>query len=206
MTLRLKLAAAAASLVMSAGMAVANTVAIVGGVTNVEVTAPLGALGLTGSTFGTATVDGSGANPVFSFGITGGEAGGPTLIEHDGSGVTLTAAADPTIRATVADFLIDVDNAQVLGNVEGGPQGVQLFTFGGTNSVGAVELLISGTLAGALTSVFGASDLTGAQFGFATPLPEVAPVPLPAGVLLLGAGIGGLALVRRREQKKAIAA
>ena len=49
--------------------------------------------------------------------------------------------------------------------------------------------------------MFGAPDLTGATFGYAVPSPTLAPVPLPAGALLLIGGLGMLGLVRRRTSK-----
>ncbi len=189
----------------------AATVAITGGETRVEVTADLGGLGLAGAPFGTATVDGAGANPVFVFGITGGtnDTGlGTLLIEHNGSGVTLSAG---TLTATVGNFLIDTANALVSGDLLDLATGnvvladVPFFNFGTSTARPGVELLISSALAGALTSTFGAPDLTGAQFGFATPAPTsaVAPIPLPAGGLLLVGALGVLGAASARRKRAA---
>ncbi len=182
----------------------AATVALGGVETRVTVTAPLGALGLSGAPFGTATVATVDGRPVFTFPITGGTldtATGQALIEHDGSGVTL--AAGP-VSATVGNFLIDTASALVRGDLidivtgTSVASGLELFTFGTDTTLPGVELLISGTLAGALTATFGADDLTGAQFGFAEP--NVAPVPVPAaGVLLLG-GLGLMGVLRARRK------
>lgn len=160
------------------------------------VTADLGGLGLTGAPTGTATVDIVSGLPAFTFGITGGEVltDGNALIEHDGSGVSLTAG---TLSANVGDFLIDTAAANVTGTLNGTLTGVEFFNFG-TSGANGVQLLISTTLAGALTDVFGAPDLSGAEFGFAVPAPAV--VPLPAGGVLLLTGLGALAL---RSRKKA---
>lgn len=188
----------AASMAVAAfgmGPAHASTVAIAGGDTQVTVTADLAGLGLTGGPVGTATVEVVGGLPVLTFPITGGTLfdDGNALIEHDGSGVSLTAGA---VTATVGDFLIDTASANVTGVVNGSGPSVELFTFG-TIGASGIELLISDDLGGALASVFGATGLSGAQFGFATTAP--APVPLPAGGLLLIAGIGALAVARRRK-------
>lgn len=194
-------------LLASALLAVAGTasaVPIVGGKTTVEVTAPLDVLGLGGAPFGSATAEGA----VFTFPITGGEAGdGASIIEHEGSGVTLFALADPSVEATVGDFVIDTAEETVFGDVVGGGEDLALFDFGEAGAAG-VPLLISETLAGALTGVFGADDLTGAEFGLANPALEVgpdtpatpAPIPLPAAMPLLAAGLLGLGAVARRRR------
>ena len=184
------------------GMAYSATIPFTGGTTTVEVTADLEGLGLAGAPFFNAEVDASGENPVFSFAITGGSAGDNTLIEHDGSGVTLGALADPAITATVSNFLIDVNAGTVSGNVNGSADQAVLFDFGTINDDG-IQLLIADPLAGALTAVFGAPDLCGAEFGIANTAPETADVsvvPLPAGLHLLVAGLGGLWFVRRKRQ------
>lgn len=177
------------------GAAHAASVDIIGGSTTVTVTADLAGLGLSGAPAGTASVDIVGGLAAFTFGITGGEVlmDGNALIEHEGSGVTLTAG---TLSATVGDFLIDTAAANVTGTLNGAVTGVEFFTFGPGPGTG-VQLLISSTLAGALTDVFGAPDLTGAEFGFAVPSPAI--VPLPAGGLLLLTGLGALALRGRKK-------
>lgn len=70
----------------------------------------------------------------------------------------------------------------------------------GTAANGSIPLLISNDLAAALTSMFELDDeidLTGARFGLASTSPSVQ--PLPAGLLLLLAGVGGLALLLRKR-------
>ncbi len=184
----------AAALFAAPGRSEAGTVGIAPvGVTTVEVTAPLGLLGLGGAPVGSA--DASGA--VFSFPITGGSiTDGNALIEHTGSGVNLFALADPTVNVSVGNFLIDTMLGTVAGDVFGGATGVTFFTFG-TPGAGGIPLLISSDLAIALTSIFGADDLTGVEFGLANTSPT--PVPLPAGLPLFLAGLGGLAVLRRKR-------
>lgn len=177
----------------------AAVVDIRGGETTVEVTAGLAGLGLGASEFGSAKLDTDGANPVFTFPITGGflDTGGMGgEIEHEGSGVTMTALADSTVSATVGNFLIDLSDGTVFGDIIGGPEDVAFFSLGTAGSSG-IPLLITSDLAGALTTVFGASDLTGAEFGLANTSPQVVPVPAAAGLLATAlALLGGIGLRR----------
>ena len=181
----------------SASLGHAATVPLTGGVTTVEVTADIGGLGLSGAPFGTAGVDVSGPNPVFAFDITGGtldEASGNALIEHDGSGVTLASA---TQSVTIGNFLIDTEAATGSGDVVGGATGITFFDFG-TPDASGIPLLITGDLNGVLGLLFGAPDLTGAEFGIANTAPEVAPIPLPASLPLLAGAVLLVGLMRRR--------
>ena len=182
----------------------AATLQIVDGLTTVDVTLDLGPI--SASPGGVASASGS----VFSFPITGGsvDSGGNALIEHDGSLVTLSFGAD---FVTVGNFVIDTAAANVSGVANGtgiatGASKVELFTFGAQTADG-IPLLISSTLNSALGAtfgtdavfaVFGAEDVTGAQFGIANTSPEV--VPLPAAGWMLLAGLGGLAVIRRRRR------
>jgi len=181
--------------IFASGTAQASTVSIEGGITTLEVVAPLGALGLTGAPTGTASADGA----VFSFPITGGSvfSNGNALIEHEGVGVTLSNAMGT--EATVGDFRIDTAMASILGTVNGGTDFVPLFELGAADARG-IEVTIGETLAGALTSIFGAPDLNGATFGFANVTPEISEVPLPASALLLLAGFGAMAGLRARKK------
>ncbi|MEM6610445.1 MAG: VPLPA-CTERM sorting domain-containing protein [Pseudomonadota bacterium] len=193
----LRAAAVATASLFVALPASAATMNIVGGITEIEVTADLGALGLLPSVFGTAGFDPSTAT--LSFPITGGTSSSSGLIiEHDGGGVALTSVA--TFQsATVGNFVIDTAQATVFGNVNGGSAFAPLFDFGTIDSSG-IQLNISSDLAAALTAVFGAPDLAGAEFGIANTSPDTAPIPLPAAGWMLLAGMGGLAVLRRRSR------
>ncbi len=182
----------------------AAPVALVGNETTVTVTAPLGALGLSGAAFGTASVSLVDGLPAFSFPITGGTidaATGGALIEHNGSGVTLTGAG---ATATVGNFLIDTLGTTVFGDLIDAAtgtsvaSGLALFGFGTETARPGVQLLITSTLAGALSGTFGAPDLTGAEFGYA--VPDIAAVPVPAAGLLLLGGLGMMGVLRARRR------
>ena len=201
----LTLAGAASAQEVPEGADEEGPVAIVGGATTVDVTAPLGDLGLAAAPFGSATADGG----AFTFPITGGQTGmDGLLVEHEGSGVTLSALADPSIAVTVGNFVIDltIDTPEggLFGDVIGGAEGLPLFDFGEATEAG-LPLFVSGTLAGALSDVFGAPDLTGAEFGVAATAPVFesaaapAPIPVPASLPLLAASLIGLGLVARRR-------
>lgn len=184
----------------------AATVQIDGGLTTVDVTLDLGPISAVPS--GAASASGS----VFKFPITGGsvdKAG--ALIEHDNSFVTLKAG-DAFVK--VGNFVINTAAANLTGIANGsgistGTTQVELFTFGAPTKDG-IPLLISPTLnfalaetfgSDAVLAVFGAKDVTGAQFGIANTSPEV--VPLPAAGWMLIAGLGSLVAIRRRRRAQA---
>lgn len=186
----------AVAALFAAVSASASTLNIIGGTTEIQVTADLAGLGLTPSTFfGGGTLDTS--TGILSYDITGGTiTGSDAVIEHAGSSLVLTGGG---VSAFVGNFVIDTAAATVFGNVLGGSDSVALLDFGTIDSSG-IQLLISADLAGALTTVFGAPNLTGAELGIANTAPVV---PLPAAGWMLLAGVGGLVVMRRRAQAAA---
>ncbi len=109
-----------------------------------------------------------------AFPIVGGLRGG--IIKHTG-GLSLTA--DDTVL-TLTRYAIDSNTGQLIASasVNGAEVGrVPLFDLGGAppaNGCGATaSLALSSDAAGALTAVFGAPDLTGADFGTACVAPRV---------------------------------
>lgn len=197
--------AAAATLL---GAAHASPVPLAGGETRVVVTADLAALGLAPSLVGTASV----VDGAISFPITGGALDGVAgTIEHEGSGVTLS---DGATAATVGNFIVDTIQQTIFGDVDLNGARIAddapLFTFDASSVTPAeltdlsnpsLALLISATLAGTLTSAFGAADLTGVQFGLAATLPQA--VPLPPALVLFAAGLAGLGAASRRKPARA---
>lgn len=190
----------------SAGLAAT----IVGGETRVEVTADLAALGLTPGIIGTASIV-SGSPLTVAFPITGGSLDGALAgsILHEGSGVSLTAGGN---SLALTNFIIDTVGQRILGdaalNGSALAEDLSLFTFDlSTITVDqlldldnpALGLFFTAEAAGALTSVFGAPDLTGAQFGLAATSPVLAAVPEPStwAMLIVGFGLAGTAVRRK---------
>lgn len=186
----------------------AQAATIIGNDTQVSVSAfdALVGLGLTLSPFGTATVDTSGALPVATFAITGGtvdDMSGDAIVLHEGSGLTFTAGAT---SVTYSDFVIDTGNALLTSTVTmgGGASGsIDLFTIDDS-----FNLFLTDAAAGGLTTVFGAPDLSGTEFGTATVDIAVAgaiPEPGTWMMMILGFGAMGGAL-RYRKRKMTTAA
>jgi hypothetical protein len=199
--MRLMQLAASALLAVGVLAGPASAVPITGGTTSVAVT---DLFGLTPALFGSASIGAAIPDSIVTvdFPITGGTAaGGALLIEHDGSGVTLSAGET---SATVGNFLVDTSAEKVFGDAQVGV-GLDdpaftgaIFEFGDGRALeGGVELLFTKEFGVVVDSIFGA-DPGGAAFGYAFPDPVIAPVPLPAGALLLIGGLGMLRFVRRR--------
>jgi len=200
----------AASALLAAGLlsAPASAVPIAAtGTTDVTVSetvlAFLGDNGITPSPIAPATAAGA----TFSFPITGGDTD-PLVINHSG-GLSLAAGA---AFLEASDFVIDAGAGTVFGSAVGSALGTDpvfadLFTLDGvavTDGVISADLLITAKLNEVLGLTFVGEDsltLTGEVFGTASTSP--APVPLPAGALLLIGGLGMLGMVRRRRTSKA---
>jgi hypothetical protein len=127
------------------------------------------------------------------FPITGGDTT-TGIIDHAG-GLSFTAG---TKSAVIENFVIDLPMLSLSGEViaNGGTpmMNVPLFNIGTGN-----QLTISSSLAGDLTAVFGAPDLTGTPVGVATVSPITA-TPEPAAFALLLLGLP-FALVLQRSRK-----
>lgn len=183
--------------VMIAMPMVANAVEIIGNETRVELTsAPtlIGTLGLSIQPVGIGSIEAVGPTAVFP--ITGGtidDVTGELLVEHDGSGLTLSAG---TTSLLLLNFLIDTENTQILGDAvtiapdtNGDLQAaalndIPLFTLDG------LDLLLTSTAAGAIDSLFGVPGLTGFEIGTASL--DVAAVPVPGAVWLFGSALSVL--------------
>lgn len=169
------------------------------GQTSGEVTAPLDYFGLGVLPTGTAEASMIGDNPIFFFDITGGEIDpdGNAVIEHEGSGFELFSLDMPSTSVSVANLLIDTGAGTVSGNVDGNPVKWVLATFGEITEDG-IQLLLSSGAAGGLTDIFGLADFTGREVVLANTSPV--PVPLPAALPLLVAGLGSVLVVARRRK------
>lgn len=138
------------------------------GVTQLEVTAPLGALGLSAAPLRPATASGA----TFSFPIVTPleKAARTGRVLHTG-GIALSAGGK-TLR--LRNFLIRLDKGDLTAEVNGAAR-VPIVTLavpaGATlqpGPVGPVVARLTPEAAGALTATFGAPDLTGVELGRAT--------------------------------------
>ena len=195
----------AAALLLGASSAV-QAVPIVGGDTTVELTAAevLASLGIEVGLLGTASieVDDSTGIPTVTFPITGGdtESGtdGGALIEHDGSGLSLSVTDDDDMTTTInlENFLIDTGALALSGLVTIGDavlEDVPLFDISET-----LALSLTDVAADTIESTFGFDDevqLNGAVLGQAATDPQVddggGPVPVsePSIFALLALGV-----------------
>lgn len=197
---------------VSAGAAQAQALPVTGGTTSVKVTsiATLASLGLTLDGVGGASISpGSDGVPIAYFGVTGGSLDTGTFagtIEHAGSGLRLS---NGSASIEVTDFVIDTAGLQLRGDVRYGSTSlsdVALFDIGLTGSPFLpFSLAITAAAAGALSNVLGIPNVTGAVVGEANTVPITAPVPEPATVLSMLAGLAaiGWRIRSRREPEGA---
>jgi hypothetical protein len=162
-------------------------------------------LGLLPGTLGSATIIPDTNPPDIVFPITGGtldDATGFALIEHDGSGFSLTKETNSSTFLNLENFLIDTELSQLFGDAStGGPSAnIPIFDITPTLSLNLTE-----TAAGAIEQIFGLVDvnLNGFPIGVASlNLKTGDPVPEPSTMALFAIGIVGLAGISIRRKKK----
>lgn len=174
------------------------TTPITGGITKVEVTAAdaIASLGLElGILPGTELLD---TDPLtVGFPITGGELDketGAVKFGHSG-GVTLSSG---NTSLDVSDFYLKFDGMSgKLFNTSGNGVSLQLFDISES-----LALLISEDFATVLTFLFNAPNLTGVEFGVASPHIETGEVPLPAAAWLFLSALCGLTAIGRNRKTR----
>lgn len=181
----------------------ASAASITGNTTSVELTsAPtLTGLGISIQPVGIAALEAIGPTAIFP--ITGGTIDDVTsaaLIEHDGSGLTLSVGTDSLL---LLNFLIDTAQSTIFGDAvviddNGGVISATALNDIDIFSLTGLTLSLTGTAAGAIDGLFGVAGLTGFEIGTASlDLATAAPVPLPPAVWLFGSGLGYVFMRRR---------
>ncbi|MEQ8234695.1 MAG: PEP-CTERM sorting domain-containing protein [Gammaproteobacteria bacterium] len=194
------LRACALALLLAAPLG-ASAAAITGNTTSVELTAAdaLASLGVAVQPVGTASLEAVG--PTALFPITGGsvdDGSGALLVEHEGSGLSLGVGTDNIL---LLNFLIDSAAATIFGDVVVVDDVAGSLTASALNDVdlfsldSSLNVFLTATAAGALNGLFGTALPAGLKIGEASL--DVAVVPLPPAVLLLGSAVAGMAALRR---------
>ena len=203
--------AAPAAFVFALAAGHAQAIPVVGGVTTVNlVSAPtLTAAGVSVAALGTATATaGPGGIPVVRFPITGGDLSATFAgtIAHNGSGLRLTTS---TGTVSLTNFLIDTVSLTLSGGVAFGTttlSNVALFNLSTNgNATSPFDLKLTATAAGALTTVLGVPNLTGALIATAGTAPITAAIPEPSTYALMLGGLGLAGWVARRRKTAAVA-
>jgi hypothetical protein len=209
----MKLSTWVSAAVLAAAFATSSAMAaplpVTGGTTVVKlVSAPtLTAAGVTVSGLGSVSLSpGSDGLPLAYFPITGGSLDTSTFagtIAHNGSGLRLSTS---TGAINLTNFLINTSTLSLTGNVQFGTTSltaVPLFDLGLSGVlVFPFNLKLTATAAGALSTVLGVPNLTGATIGIANSLPITSAVPEVAtvGSMLAGLGLMTLVLGQRRRR------
>jgi hypothetical protein len=184
----------------------AQAIPVTGGVTTVNLVsaATLTGAGVTVAPLGTATATaGPGGIPAVRFPITGGDlsASFAGTIAHNGSGLRLTTT---TGTVSLTNFLIDTVSLTLSGAVAFGTtnlSNVPLFALSTNgNATSPFDLKLTATAAGALTSVLGVPNLTGALIATAGTAPITAAIPEPSTYALMLGGLGLAGWVARRRK------
>lgn len=186
----------------------ASALTVVGGDTRVVFSSAIAGLnvGLTGG----ATLVGGAPGLTVNFGITGGslDTSLAGTILHAGSGLTFS---NGTNTLAVGNFVIDTVQSILFGDVSLNGvmlgSGLGLFSFNlGSVSVAELtdlsnpllDLAITPTTSGALTTAFGLGATDGVVFGRAATAPVVVPEPTSWALLIAGFGLVGASFRRRR--------
>lgn len=123
----------------------------------------------------------------------------------------------PDPEATLEPANVDIDDGKTVWDVLGSSSGACFSGVGqGCGATGWVKSTYTVAAAGSYTLQFGVTNwndnafqsgmaFAGAKIGdvIITPPVDPAPVPLPASALLLGAGMGAMGVLRRRQKAKA---
>ncbi len=186
----------------------AHAFPVTGGTTAVKLTAAptLTGAGVTVINLGNTTLSpGSDGIPIAYIPITGGDINTNTFagtIAHNGSGLRLSTS---TGSINLTNFLINTSTLTLTGNVAFGTtalSGVPLFDLSfGTNPVYPFNLKLTATAAGALSTVLGVPNLTGATIGIANTLPITAAVPDLASITSMMAGLGLIGVIASRRKR-----
>ena len=190
-----------ATVVALTAPAIASALTVIGDETRVELTAAgaLGALGVSVQPVGIGAIDAAGPTAIFP--ITGGsvdDVTGDALIEHDGSGLTLSVGTDSLL---LLNFLIDTAQTTIFGDAvviddDGGMitaaalNDIDIFSFDA-----GLNVFLTDTAAGALNGLFGTAFAAGDKIGEASL--DLATVPVPAALWLLAPAAGVLVTLRR---------
>ena len=201
-------AALSLAAILSTTAGQAQALPVVGGFTTVTlVSAPtLTSAGVTVGILGSATATVVGGLPVVRFPITGGDlsASFAGTIAHAGSGLSLTTS---TGSISLTNFLIDTVSLTLSGAVAFGTttlSNVPLFSLSPNGSTASpFDLKLSATAAGALATVLGVPNLSGALIATAATAPITAAIPEPSTYALMLAGLGAAGWVARRRKAEA---
>ena len=133
------------------------------------------------------------------------------------SGSSVPGFGMPAPAATLDPSTVDINDGATVWDVLGASSGTCYNGVGeGCGATGWVKSTYTVAAAGSYTLQFGVTNwddtlfnsgmvFAGAKIGdvIITPPVDPAAVPLPASALLLGAGVGGLGVLRRRQKAKA---
>lgn len=146
--------------------------------------------------------------------VGGGRPLGGLAWENDGVGIgndevtqgtqslTLTFSEEVTMTSALyLDLFAIADHESAIISVGSAPGAVADETFATAGSVGGFATTGSLSLTGTSFTFFAGSGFDDGDGDFALAGVNIAPVPLPAGILLMGTALGGLGLARRRKQK-----